>query len=190
MADNWLFVFQIQGESIMSRFWLSVKLEMAIKQTKQLVLRDVCVSTFLCCLVLKSYDLKWNMTFSQIQKCDENMHFICIFQRLETNPRHHLRLQITWLSWPTIHLQCPCAGAVLLSPLERLLAIQSVVHLWAPTMPLLYATYKCKLRTKEPGKIKPFGLVVKVFTLCYNACLRKMCGYSPSTFHHWQFVMI
>lgn len=47
MTENVLFVFQIQGENIMSRFWLSVKLEMAIKQTKQSVLRDVCVSTSL-----------------------------------------------------------------------------------------------------------------------------------------------
>lgn len=30
----------------MSRLWLSVKLEMVIRQTKQLVLQDVCVSTF------------------------------------------------------------------------------------------------------------------------------------------------
>lgn len=96
------------------------------------------------------------------------MHFICIFQRLETNWQHPLRLQIMWLSLPAIHPQCPCAGAVLLSPPERLLAIQSVVHLWAPTTPPLSATYKCKLRTKTKLSVLPlaiqrhFGLVTYV----------------------------
>lgn len=46
MADPWLFVFQIRGESIMLRFWLSVKLEMDIRQTKQSARQGACVSAF------------------------------------------------------------------------------------------------------------------------------------------------
>lgn len=44
IAQLWLFVLQIQDESITSRFWLSVKLEMDIRQTKQSARRGVCVS--------------------------------------------------------------------------------------------------------------------------------------------------
>lgn len=62
MSEIGLFAFQIQGESIMSKSWLSVKQEMAIRQTKQLVLLAVCVSTLLYCLLQKSYSLKWNTT--------------------------------------------------------------------------------------------------------------------------------
>lgn len=78
----------------------------------------------------------------------EIMHSACIFQRLETKWQHPLHLQIMWLSPPATHQQCLCAGAVLPSPLERLWATPSVVRLWAPTMPLLSATYRRELRMK------------------------------------------
>lgn len=85
--------------------------------------------------------LKWRHLF-------EIMHSACIFQRLETKRQHPLHLQIMWLSLPATHQQCLCAGAVLLSPLDRLWATPSAVRRWAPTMPLLSATYKRELRTE------------------------------------------
>lgn len=57
------------------------------------------------------------------------MCFACIIQRLETSWQQLLQPQIMSLSWPAIHLQCPYVGAVLISTLKRLLAIQFAVHL-------------------------------------------------------------
>lgn len=44
MAKIWILSFQIHGKSITSRFWLSAKLQMVIRETRPSVPQDVCVS--------------------------------------------------------------------------------------------------------------------------------------------------
>lgn len=84
---NELLVFQIQGENIMSRFWLLINLEMAIRQTKQLALLDACVSkSFESFLSNRCTAVKTHYNCSPWLHLSLNVRlFIFIFQRPETS---------------------------------------------------------------------------------------------------------
>lgn len=58
----------------MSRLWLSVQLEMVIRQTKPLVLRGVCVSTFFCLFNLVLQFKMEKKTFYRLR----NLMKICV----------------------------------------------------------------------------------------------------------------